>query len=329
MKLQIIQEDPLHILTTTKPIVENLQHITINEAKLTEVAKHVNQQMQQGLDSLETGYGSTGNYIDDVQLIFLEDVVKFCFWAEKDKPRWQVTWPKGEVPTGGWYSLIKCFQRALAEKIPILDAKYLSSITLEQTRNIFRGSNDVNIPLLQKRMENLQEAGKVLKEKFAGKFLNALTHIEYDAINIVQLVYDNFPSFRDTAVIEGKEIFFLKRAQIVSQDLSYLTKKYENIKISNLNLLTAFADYKLPQMLRKYGAVVYNKELGEKVDKYVLIPAGSREEIEIRAVTIWCIELLRQQLQKYTAGEIDNVLWLISQNQSNIQPYHRTYTVFY
>lgn len=329
MKLEILQEDPLKVLSSTKPIVENLEYITINENNLGIISDIILKKLNKGLDSGDMHFGETGNFEDDIQLIFLEDVVNFCFWEEKNKPKWKVEYPKENVTTGGWYSLTKCFQRAIFEKIPLLDAEYLINLDLKKAEEIFRGVNGIQIPLLEKRLENLKEAGKVLLGKYKGKFINALEEANFDAIKLVKLLRHDFPSFNDLTNWKGQEIYFLKRAQICAQDFSYFEKQYKKLKIKSVELLTAFADYKIPQMLRKYSVISYKKELGEKIDNYVLIPAGSQEEIEIRSVTIWCIELIRQRLKKFTASEIDNALWLISQDQANVKPYHRTYTIYY
>jgi hypothetical protein len=273
-------------------------------------------------------FGSIENIGDYAQLIFLEDVVNFCFWVEKNKRKWEVQWLDKKA-TRGWYSLTRCFQRAIAEKKPILDADYLVSLDLNHVRNIFRGTNETDIPLVAKRLENLKEAGNVLRKKYKGKFINLLEDARFDAISIVNLLVHDFPSFRDIFDLDRETIYFLKRAQICVQDLSYLQQKNKKFQIKNIDVLTAFADYKIPQILRRYGVVSYSKELADKVDNYVLIPSGSREEIEIRSATIWCIELIKQKIGKYPSADIDNALWLISQNQSDIQPHHRTYSIFY
>lgn len=330
MQFTIIQKDPFNVLTSTKSIIENPKYVTLNENNLNNITDIILDKLEKGLDGAPTHFGETGNLENDIQLIFIEDVVNFCFWAEKDKPKWSVEYPKGTITTGGWYSLTKCFQRALSEKIPILDPKFLINLTLDDVKSIFKGVNDVEIPLLKERLINLQEAGKVLEEKYSGKFINALEEANFDAINIVNLILKDFPSFRDIARIDGQEIAFLKRAQICAQDFSYLNLQSKfNKTIKNVDILTAFADYKIPQMLRKYEVISYTKDLAEKIDNYILIEQGSREEVEIRSATVWCIELIRQKLKKYTASDIDNALWLLSQDQKDIKPYHRTYTIYY
>lgn len=151
----------------------------------------------------------------------------------------------------------------------------------------------------------------------------------FDAVETAQLLVREFSSFRDVAQLDGNDVFFLKRAQICPNDLSYLGRAGIGRRITNLANLTAFADYKIPQMLRKAGVITYSQDLAERIDNYILIPAGSREEIEIRAAGIWGVELIRQKLQSYTSGEIDNALWLISQDQAGAKPYHRTETIYY
>lgn len=329
MKFVIEQEDPFKVLSSTKSIVENLQHIKIHDTNLDTISNAIEEQLSKGLDPIEKHFGSVDSLTDSVQLIFLEDTVNFCFWMELGKQKWQVEWPKGTISSGGWYSLGRCFQRAIANGFPILDASYLMNLTIEQAQSFFEGVKGTKIPLLEKRLENLQEAGRVLNKKYSGEFINALRKTNFDTVKIVKLLINDFPSFRDISVWNKNKTYFLKRAQICVQDFSYLSKKYKEIGIKNIHILSGFADYKIPQMLRRYGVISYSKKLEEKVDNYVLIPMGSREEIEIRSTAVWCIELIRQRLKKYIAADIDNALWLISQDQSNVKPYHRTYTIFY
>ena len=98
--------------------------------------------------------------------------------------------------------------------------------------------------------------------------------------------------------------------------------------------VTAFADYKLPQVLRHVGILQYEQALEHKVDQAIFLEAGSPEEIEIRANTIWAVELIRQELtqmgKELRAFEIDWILWnLGQQKKKKKKPYHRTKTIFY
>ncbi len=120
-------------------------------------------------------------------------------------------------------------------------------------------------------------------------------------------------------------------------------------ELRNLDKLTAFADYKIPQILRSLGVIKYTKQLANKIDSYELIQKGSEDENEIRAATIWAVELIRNEVEKksersetlireglqkkydfITASHIDSMLWKMSQTKAKGEkPYHRTLTTAY
>ncbi|OGY13780.1 MAG: hypothetical protein A3A58_02185 [Candidatus Blackburnbacteria bacterium RIFCSPLOWO2_01_FULL_41_27] len=173
-------------------------------------------------------------------------------------------------------------------------------------------------------------------EQFEGEFSKILDIAENDAVGIVLTLANDFPEvFNDVANHEENEVRFYKRAQLVPGMISDLTKMgIVSRRIENLDKLTAFADYKVPQLLRKYGILQYSSQLADKIDNKIEIPAGSKEEVEIRAATIWAVELVTKALKpifpQATAAKIDGVFWFRGQIKSpNDKPYHRTRTIWY
>jgi len=145
---------------------------------------------------------------------------------------------------------------------------------------------------------------------------------------------EKLPSFQDVAKYLGHEVFFYKRAQIFAADLYGTFDGKDRGGFIDMDKLTAFADYKLPQVLRHLGILRYARALTQKVDQKVFVESGSNEEVEIRANTIWAVEMIRRELNKQgedlRSFEIDWILWNRSQDQSfNVKPYHRTVTTFY
>ena len=323
-------DDPFGILKTTKLVLDKAKQVQINPQSIEKLSRLIDKKLEKGLDEDEYELGITGDLEKDIQLLLVEDSVNFCFWAEKGKEKWKIEWPKGKIVSGGWYGLIASFERAIAEKIPILDPDFLTQLTVSDVKKIFRSASSSEVPLIEKRLENLVEVGKVLINKFNGSFINLVEEARFNAVGIIKLVYDNFSSFRDVAQLSGNKVYFLKRAQLLANDLSYIAKREKRFNIKGLEKLTAFADYKIPQILRHFGVISYSSKLAGKVDNFYLIPAFSPEEIEIRAATIRGVDLIKKYLKKYPAAKIDNAIWLISQDQSSIdKPYHRTYTIFY
>lgn len=188
----------------------------------------------------------------------------------------------------------------------------------------------IEMPLFNKRLGIVHEIGKNLLEKFDGKVRNLISATDGDAMKLLNIILDNFPSFQDSSFYQGQKIFFHKRAQLLVADIC----NNFDFNLENADQLTACADYKIPQVLRRLGILEYSKELAEKVDQKILIPKDSEEEIEIRAATIWAVEYIKEELTKeipkIKSIDINDYLWLLSQQKTPTdKPYHRTRTTAY
>ncbi|OGM09063.1 hypothetical protein A2Z67_05830, partial [Candidatus Woesebacteria bacterium RBG_13_36_22] len=305
-------------------------NVYIRSSKIVNIAEKIRKRIKAGIDESVPSAGYLENLNNDCQLSLIQNFVNFCFWAEKGKEKWEVEYPKGNIITGGWFGLEACFRRAMENNVPILSAEYLLDISFRDVKKLFESSNNVQIPLIKNRYENLVNEAQVLLNKYQGETINLLEESNFKRLDIIKNICRNFTSFNDAAKYKGKNVYFLKRAQFFVNNIELVFIKHGEQKIKDTKLLTAFADYKLPQILRQFGILVYSNELAEKIDNYVLIEKGSEDEIEIRASTIWVVEHIRQKMPEYSAGNIDFALWLLSQDQSNIdKPYHRTYTINY
>src|SRR5579883_3025831 len=120
------KDDPFGVLRSTASVVEDARSVSIDLNSIDDMAERIISQLQQGLEPVGEHFGALRSSEDDVQLIFLEDVVNFCFWAERDQPKWSIEYPASAAPLDGWYALVGCFERALAEGVPILDARFLA-----------------------------------------------------------------------------------------------------------------------------------------------------------------------------------------------------------
>jgi hypothetical protein len=171
-------------------------------------------------------------------------------------------------------------------------------------------------------------------DQYAGQATRLVEEAANSALGLARLLANKLASFRDTARYQGRRVFFYKRAQIVTADLHGAFQGRGWGQFEDMDRLTAFADYKLPQVLRHLGILQYEQDLAERVDSQTFIDAGSPEEVAIRANTIWAVELIRQALEekglRLRASQIDWMLWNLGQEDSyRAKPYHRTLTVFY
>ncbi len=324
--------DAIGVLASTKKVVEQGEHVWIN---VDQIERLCQKWLQDFVEQYEppTVWDVRYHFHDEtertVNWILLLDALNFCFWAERGQSRWTITY-KDECLNGYWAEAA-ALKRAVEEGMPLWDAQYLCQIDEDTMAHIFRGQ--YMIPLFAQRVAHAHEVGKVLLERFEGQFANAVMQAQGSAVQLVLLLVDAFPSFRDIASYRHNEVRFLKRAQICVADLHAAFAGQRWGAFRDIDQLTIFADYKLPQVLRHYNILEYHPELAARVDHQELIPAGSEEEIEIRAATIWACELLRSTMAQHgytiSASEIDQRLWLMGQNATDMKPYHRARTIFY
>nr|BBH88340.1 hypothetical protein KTC_30910 [Thermosporothrix sp. COM3] len=325
--------DPLGVLSSTEPVVAQSTYVRINQKPLEALCEQWIQAMGKQTAEDDSQWYLQYHFFDGtertVNWMLLLDALNFCFWAEKGQPRWTITY-QGETLNGYWAEAA-ALTRAVEEGLPLWDARYLSTIDLDTISHIFRGSH--TIPLIEQRLHNAREVGRVLLERFDGQFSRVIEQAQGSAVQLALLLAEHFPSFRDIATFRQREVRFLKRAQICVADLHHAFGGKQWGAFHDLDQLTAFADYKLPQVLRYYHVLEYTPELAERVDHHILLEAGSPEEIEIRAATIWACELIRRFLLQrgfiITAAEIDQRLWFLGQQSEGMQPYHRTRTIYY
>ncbi len=258
-----------------------------------------------------------------VQYLFVLDSLNFCFWPE---PRWRY------CDLDGYVALATALKDAVMRGDRILAADFLAELTERQLRAVLAGEHEV--PLLKERVAVLREAGAVLQAQYGGQAVRLVEAAQRSAVRLAQIMAHNFSSFRDEAIYHGQRVYFYKRAQIFCADLYGAFTGQGWGEFSDIDELTAFADYKVPQVLRHLGILRYSPDLAEKIDRRQELPASSEEEIEIRAHTIWAIELLKQELEKLghklRSFEIDWLLWGLGQRDEFRQkPYHRTRTIYY
>jgi len=142
------------------------------------------------------------------------------------------------------------------------------------------------------------------------------------------------PFFRDVSIYQGTEVPLYKRAQILVTDLAIAFDGRGPGSFRDLDRLTIFADNLVPHVLRVDGVLTYEDELLARIERGELIPAGSPEEIEIRAVTVHAVERIVAELDasgiSVTARELDYLLWNRGLGEEyKSRPRHRTRTVFY
>ena len=216
-----------------------------------------------------------------------------------------------------------------------LDARQLREISCEDCATLF-GQDLARLPMAELMghfARALSDLGRFLAERFAGSFERLIAAADERAEVLVGLLAE-MPLYRDVSRYGDLEVPFYKRAQLTCADLSLAFGGTGYGTFRDLDQLTLFADNLVPHVLRRQGVLVYEQGLLARVQREVLIPAGSREEVEIRAAAVHAVErmceLLAARARPTTAQRLDLLLWNRGQSpEMKAQPRHRTRSVYY
>ena len=241
----------------------------------------------------------TGEPARTIRYLLVLDTINFSFWGGA---------------AGGYWQVAERLRDAFLAGDELSQPAALAAMSAARLREIVGG-----LPMLDERAEALRQLGV---HGFDGL-------VRDTAAGTARALAERLPSFADVAEHDGRRVPLLKRAQIVPADLHGAGVA----SFPDLAELTCFADYKLPQVLRHFGALDYSAGLARRVDGWEELRPGEPAEVEIRAATVVAVERLREALagrgRPLLSIEVDWILWDLSQGLYPVRPYHRTRTIFY
>jgi hypothetical protein len=318
--------DPLGVRSSARFAAEASEHVSIDRDALASYCGELAPESLPPVSEWDSELHFAGEYELTIAYVFVLDAVNFCFWGD---PKWRRPYQGGWLD--GYWALAEALTVEATANSGFLAPGSLAELNAETLDKVLGGSP--TIPLLEARAANLRELGRWVVGRFGGRFSNVLRETGLDAVELVRLLAGELDSFKDEAVYRGEVVRFYKRAQILASDLHGAFGGKGWGRLRRMRALTAFADYKLPQILRHRGVLRYSDPLAGRVDNKVPLDAGSNEEVEIRANTIWAVGLMGQELQNLgldvPAYQLDWLLWYASQDSGHMKPYHRTRTIYY
>ena len=275
-----------------------------------------------------------------IDWVFFADTLNFCFWNNDLDAQYEVTY-KGEKYTG-YLAMCAAINRALDSGVPITSPSFFTSVDVNRLGQLLIGDHDVPIPLLQERAACLNEVGLVLEKNWSNSFSKVLEASKNSAPQLLQLILENFPCFRDSGTFEGTKVSFHKRAQILVADIWCLFEGCGEGGMAGIDELTMFADYRVPQSLQHYGAFKYSDQLMEHLKAEKLLDSGHRWEQEIRGCSVEAVERITARVVEELAKRgieavvnsilVDQYLWGY-RRQHNAEmgncPYHRVRSIYY
>ena len=331
-------------------VVAASRHVRIDGDRLEHFAETLEAKLSGKLPAWDD---SGWHYADDVGpgggagpltalYVLLLDTLNWCFWPSA---------------TGMEYDALASALTAVMRR----DAAALAPAQLAcvDTAVLVSWFAPHDVPAASERAAKVRELGEVLVAEHGGDVLNLCRRAQGSAVALVRLLAAALPGFRDEAVYDGSQVFFYKRAQIAVADLwaahGRRTSGDGVFAFPDIAALTCFADYRIPQLLRAEGVLVYDAQLASDVDAVRELSAGGAYECEIRAATVVAVDALRDVLnarrsarldrtalgdeadgdansgrQLFTSVEVDWLLWQVGEaSRESLPPHHRVKTVFY
>lgn len=311
-----------------KRFTNKLESVSIDEKSIETLVKNIKEDNVEanGLDLFSNSWSLSDSF--RITLIF--NAMNFCYWAEEGRQKWSIE-IKGEKLDGS-IALFRLLEEGVLNNSLTLDWKGLTELRLEAFKDLFYGSN-IEIPLLDYRYKNLILLAKSIVAKYNGDSDNLLKSTHFCAARMLKKL-STMEVFKDESAFHGERVYFLKRAQLQVKMFNDIRERFGYKQMCNLHILTAFADYKVPQILRHLGILNYSDKLANQIDSFTLIEKDSLWENEIRIATIVAVDQIRAALAKAdiitTACQIDSLLWRrAASNKDPMKPYHRTYTAAY
>ena len=317
------------VLETAKNVAEKSRQVRIDKKALGRFSRKLVEDRVK-VPPWNCLYHFCGGSKEMVSYLLVLDSLNFCFWPAPGKDTWEIEYQSRRL--SGYYALAASLKKGIESGIPITKADYLAELSLDKLEQILGGQGELQ--LLEHRLTILNELGRLLVGEYGGDAHRLVESAGKSGLRLAQLLANKLSSFRDTSEYQGHKVFFYKRAQIFVADLYGAFDGKDWGSFVDMDKLTAFADYKLPQALRHLDILHYARSLAQKVDQKIFLEAGSLEEVEIRANTIWAVELISKELALLRKGlrafEVDWILWNMSQDPAfKTKPYHRTVSIFY
>lgn len=322
------------VLDSLRPVIELSKDVRTHVDKLVEVAGWMAYEELPLPDyqmPLDIGEKSPDDVID---FILTADCVDTAFTDFTSHIKFQVdfagrTWSDSDA-------LFACMKRALDRGVPVLDGAFLAKVTRPELEQIFAGN--IELPMLDEKMQVLHQVGAVLSEKYAGRFRNFVKSCSprlYDNGNgLIDRLVKEFPRFNDVSPYAGHTVRFYKLSQLGIWFVYSALNKTGGFRLDDVDKMTAFADYMVPVGLRLLGITSYSPALEEAIRRHQMIPRDSAWEVEIRAHCVYATALLCDEVNRIRPRElqiiipqIDARIW--THYHTTFWPHHLTRTIMY
>ena len=207
------RSDRQPVLDSLRPVIEHSRDVHTHVDKIVEVAGWMAYE-DLPMPELAVPYGLKRRIRDVMDFIMVSKTIDSAFTDFKSHVKFEVDY-EGQLRSDS-DAMVACLKRAMDSGIPILDGEFLAALTRPQMEKIFAGN--IEMPMLDEKLQSFREVGKVLAEHYDGCFHNFIKSCPpqlYDnGKGLVDRLVKEFPRFNDVSPYDGHEIKFYKLAQL-------------------------------------------------------------------------------------------------------------------
>jgi hypothetical protein len=310
--------EPEALLKACEWVVGASDWVSLDEEGVASVARAVAGAEVPAWDQQGMFQGSDAHV---VAWLLAYNAVNFCYWPEADSARWHTVVGGQRVGHDDEaLGVMAAFGEAMRRDVPLWDGSFLAGLdrrTLEGLLTPAPGAG--HLPMMDERLRGLQELGTAYLQ--VGGPLGLL---KASAVDTVGSLGQHCPGWRDTRVLGHTRLDFMKRAQLCVAMIHGRLGGRGVGAFPDLHRLTVFADYRLPQILRGMRVLRVHPELAARIDGEVSLPAGSAEEVSLRAAAVHAAHRLCQ-VSGAGALEVDYWLWKNAvEHNADLPTFHRT-----
>ena len=321
------------VTESLRPVIENSRYVHTHYEKIVEIAGWMAYE-ELPMPNLAVPYGLEKTPDAAIDFVMVGNTIDTAFTDFKTHVKFQIDYEGDHLSDSD--AMFGCLKRAMDNGVPILDGRFLATITRADMEKILAGN--MEIPMLEEKTALLRQTGEVLAAKYGGRFHNFIQSCPprlYDqGKGLVERLVAEFPRYKDVSMYDGHEVKFYKLAQLGFWQIYSGLHATGAFRLEDPQKMTAFADYIVPAALRLMGMTSYSPALEQEINTYQLIPRDSHREIEIRAHCLYATALLADEINKLRPPEqqviiphIDARLWTHFHTTS--WPHHLTQTIMY
>ncbi len=314
-------------------VARRAQHVSINTERLEAMAEGAPAHLL-ALPSWDGPGMFEGHAEDVITWLMTVGALNFCYFPEPDQPRWFTRVNGNEVGVDDEaFGVLAAIGTAIKNGVPFGDWSWMQQMDEHDLGPYLAPASGAGrLPMMPERLASLLDLAGA--RKFFGAPASVFSAAGGSAARFVDLLTDAAPMWHDVRQYDELTLPFHKRAWLCAAMIHGRFQRDPIRRFRDPEVIPAFADYRLPQILRGSGVMTLSETLADHIDAGKPVAAHSPVEVELRAVTVAAAAMLRDRIATripdITMMQVDHFLWRMAVKVSDqLPPFHRTRTTDY